>query len=151
MNTDACNFEDINIHHITECLSLSSIASFEDWYCLFRTWSCTCARMIWIFNENFGSASVKESVLSFSTITVRVLFALFCDAAQSTSSVESDFHVWFHPDFLMQWKLAHQEFFRCIERPISSLVLTLMWLFLHLIHFVFFSTSLQNTLLNWNG
>ena len=31
------NVEDINIHHITECLSLSFVASFEDWFCLFRT------------------------------------------------------------------------------------------------------------------
>ena len=41
MNTDACNVEDINIHHITECLSLSFVASFEDWFCFFRTWSFT--------------------------------------------------------------------------------------------------------------
>ena len=41
MNTDACNVEDINIHHIEECLSLSFVASFEDWFCLFRTLSFT--------------------------------------------------------------------------------------------------------------
>ena len=47
MNTDASNVEDINILHITECLSLSFVASFEDWFRLFHTWS-PCARMIWI-------------------------------------------------------------------------------------------------------
>ena len=31
MNTDASNVEDINIHHITECVVLSCVASFEDW------------------------------------------------------------------------------------------------------------------------
>ena len=37
MNTDASNVEDINIPHINECLSLSCIASFEDWSNIFRT------------------------------------------------------------------------------------------------------------------
>ena len=37
MNTDACNVEDINIPHVKECLSLSGVASFEDWSNIFRT------------------------------------------------------------------------------------------------------------------
>ena len=37
MNTDASNVEDINIPDITECSSLSSVASIEDWFCLLRT------------------------------------------------------------------------------------------------------------------
>ena len=37
LNTDARNVEDINIPHITECLSLSFVASFEHWFCLFCT------------------------------------------------------------------------------------------------------------------
>ena len=37
MNIDARNVEDINILHITECLTLSFVASFEDCFCLFRT------------------------------------------------------------------------------------------------------------------
>ena len=44
VNTDASNVEDINIPHITECSSLSSIASFEHWFCLFRTWSFTLCK-----------------------------------------------------------------------------------------------------------
>ena len=31
MNTDACNVEDTNIHHVKECLLLSCVASFEEW------------------------------------------------------------------------------------------------------------------------
>ena len=45
---------------------------------------------------------------------------------------EIDFHVWFSPGFLMQCKVARQESFRCVARPNSSLVLSLLWLFLHL-------------------
>ena len=31
MKTAACNVEDMNIPQIEECLSMSCIASFEDW------------------------------------------------------------------------------------------------------------------------
>ena len=48
MNRDTCNVEDTNIHHITECLSLFSVASFEDWPCIFDLLSFVLARMIWI-------------------------------------------------------------------------------------------------------
>ena len=58
MNTDACNVEDINILHITECLSLSFVASFEDWYCLFRTWSFTLYKNDQDSNDISDSASV---------------------------------------------------------------------------------------------
>ena len=44
MNTDAFNVEDINIHHITECFSLSSVTFIEDRFCLFRTWSFTLSK-----------------------------------------------------------------------------------------------------------
>ena len=37
MNTDDYNVEDMNIHHITECFSLSSVTFIEDRLCLFRT------------------------------------------------------------------------------------------------------------------
>ena len=37
MKTDACNVEDINVHQIKECLSMSCVASFEDWSNIFRT------------------------------------------------------------------------------------------------------------------
>ena len=37
LSSDATNVEDINILHIKESLSLSFVASFEDWFCLFRT------------------------------------------------------------------------------------------------------------------
>ena len=37
MNTDDSNVEDMNILHITECFSLSSLTFIEDRFCLFRT------------------------------------------------------------------------------------------------------------------
>ena len=75
-----CNVEDINIHHITECLSLSFVASFEDWYCLFRTWSFTLCKNDLDFNDISDSASVWESILSFSTMNMSV-----CCAVQQVS------------------------------------------------------------------
>ena len=48
MNTDACNVEDVNILHITECLSLSFVASFEDFFVSFALDHSPCAKMIWI-------------------------------------------------------------------------------------------------------
>ena len=50
----------------------------------------------------------------------RMRVALFFDAAQFASSEVFDFHVWFSQGFLMQWKLARQESFRCIARLNSS-------------------------------
>ena len=58
-NTDACNVEYINFPHITERLSLSFVASFEDWFSAsFALDHSPCARMIWIFNDTSDSASV---------------------------------------------------------------------------------------------
>ena len=76
MNTDACNVEDINIHHITECLSLSFVASFEDWYYLFRTWSFTLCKNDLDFNDISDSAPAKESILSFSLMNLSVCCAV---------------------------------------------------------------------------
>ena len=36
---------------------------------------------------------------------------LFCDAAQFADAKGIGFHVWFSPNFLMQWKIARQESF----------------------------------------
>ena len=58
MNTDASNVEDVNILHITECLSLSFVASFEDWFCLFRTRSFTLCKYDLDFNDMSDSATV---------------------------------------------------------------------------------------------
>ena len=44
MDTDVSNVEDIHISHITECLSLSFVASFEDWFIIFRTRSVTLCK-----------------------------------------------------------------------------------------------------------
>ena len=41
MSTDASNVEDINIHQIIERLSMSCIASFEEWSCILRNRSFT--------------------------------------------------------------------------------------------------------------
>ena len=58
MNTDARNVEDMNIPYITERLSLSVVASFEDCFCLFRTWSFTLRKNDLDPNDNSDSASV---------------------------------------------------------------------------------------------
>ena len=42
--------------------------------------------------------------------------ALFFDAAQFASSEEIDFHIWFSPGFLMLWRQARQDSFRCLAR-----------------------------------
>ena len=65
MNTDDCNVEDINTPHITECLSLPFVASFEDCFCLFRTWSSPCARMIWILTTFLILLRCKNSFYRF--------------------------------------------------------------------------------------
>ena len=57
MNTDACNVENINLPHITECSSLSSIASFAHCVCLFRTWSFTLHKNDLDPNDNSDSVS----------------------------------------------------------------------------------------------
>ena len=51
----------------------------------------------------------------------------------------------------MQSKQTRSDPSRCIARPNSSSVSTLLWLFLHLKLFVFFSTSRQDYWWNWNG
>ena len=65
MDTDACNVEDINIHHITECLSLSFVACIEDCFCLFRTWSFTLCKNDVDLNDK------SDSVSSFQWRNVR--------------------------------------------------------------------------------
>ena len=189
MNTDSCNVEDMNIPHITECSSLSSVASIEDCFCLFRTWSFTLFKNDLDPNDNSDSvssssttnwcarceqttglsvlSSINSSIHQISTLektkfyqrsilsslmSVRIQrVSLFYRTSQLAYSEDFDFRVWSSPGFLMQWKIALMEPFHCFARSNSSLVLTLLWLFLHLILFVFFSTSLQNTLQNWNG
>ena len=60
MNTDASNVEDINIPHIQECLSLSCVASFEDWSNIFRTRSFTLCKNDRDFNERSDSVAVYD-------------------------------------------------------------------------------------------
>ena len=57
MNTDACSVEDMNIPHITECSSLSSVASTEDCFCHFCTWSFTLFKNDLDPNDNSDSDS----------------------------------------------------------------------------------------------
>ena len=44
----------------------------------------------------------------------------FLAAGQSTSSEVFDFHIWFSPGFVMQWRQARQDSLRYIARPNSS-------------------------------
>ena len=94
MNTDACNVEYINIHHNTECLSLSFVASFEDWFCLFRTWSFTLCKNDLDPNDNSDSASVWEFILLFSTMNLSVCCAFTTGLPILSSINSSDFHSW---------------------------------------------------------
>ena len=73
MNADAGNVEDIDIHHIKERLLLSCVASFEDWFCLFRTRSFTLCKNDLDFNDISDSATVSESISSSSTINLSVV------------------------------------------------------------------------------
>ena len=72
MNTDACDVEDINILHIKECLLLSCVASFEDWSNIFRTRSFTLCKNDLDFHDMSDSATVLESISSFSTMNLSV-------------------------------------------------------------------------------
>ena len=188
MNTDACNVEDISIHHVTECLSLSFVASFEDWSCLFRTWSFTLCKKWSGFERHFWFCfGVRIHLIVFNNESVRVLrdyikspcsffhqcirfpllrrpnfinipfwvawwVSVYKGSHRSVMLLSSraqrklTFMFWFSRGFPMQWKVAHQESFRCIARPNSSSASILLWLFLHLDIFAFFSTSLQNNL-----
>ena len=58
MNTDARNVEDINIHQIRERLSMSCIASFEEWSNIFRNRSFTLFKNGLDPKDNSDSASV---------------------------------------------------------------------------------------------
>ena len=62
MDTDASNVEDMNIHQNKECLSMSCIASFEEWSNIFRTRSFTLCKNDRDFRESFVSAAVSESI-----------------------------------------------------------------------------------------
>ena len=72
MNTDASNVEDINIHHIQECLLLSCIVSFEDWSNIFRTRSFTLCKNVRDFNERSDSVTVLECISSSSMTNLSV-------------------------------------------------------------------------------
>ena len=57
MNTDACNVEEINIHHITECLSMNLLHLLRIVFAFFALDHSPCARMIFGPNDNTDSAS----------------------------------------------------------------------------------------------
>ena len=75
MSTDASNVEDINIPHIKECLLLSCVAFFEDWFCIFRTRSFTLCKNDLDFKDLSDSAMVLESISSSSMINLSVCSA----------------------------------------------------------------------------
>ena len=67
MNTDASNVEDLNIFQIIERLSMSCIASFEEWSNIFRNRSFTLCKNVRDFSERFDSVAVSESISSSMT------------------------------------------------------------------------------------
>ena len=67
MNTDASNVEDINIPQIIERLSMSCIASFEEWFNIFRNRSFTLFKNDRDLRERFDSVTVSESISSSMT------------------------------------------------------------------------------------
>ena len=68
MNTDASNVEVINIHQIIERLSMSCVASFEEWSCIFRTRPFTLCKNDLDSDDRSDSVTVLESISSSSTI-----------------------------------------------------------------------------------
>ena len=92
MKIDACNVDDINIHHIKECLLLSCVASFEDWSCIFRTRSFTLCKNDLDFYDRSDSAAVSDSILSSSTTNLSVCCANKTSRSVLTSINSSDFH-----------------------------------------------------------
>ena len=72
MDTDVCNVEDSNTHHIKECLLLSCVASFEEWSNIFRTRSFTLCKNDLDNNDMSDSATVSESISSSSTTNLSV-------------------------------------------------------------------------------
>ena len=86
MNTDASNVEDINIHQIKERLSMSCIASFEEWSNIFRNRSFTLFKNDRDHRERFDSVAVSESILSSMTnLSSKDLSVL-------ALNISSDFH-----------------------------------------------------------
>ena len=71
MKKDASNVEDMNIPQITECLSLSCIASFKDWSSIFRTRSLTLCKMD--FNDKSDSVTVLVHKIVINNRSFRVL------------------------------------------------------------------------------
>ena len=67
MNTDASSVEDINIHQIIERLSMSCIASLDEWSNIFRNRSFTLFKNDCDLRERFDSVTVSESISSSMT------------------------------------------------------------------------------------
>ena len=67
MNTDASNVDDIIIHQIKERLSMSCIASFEEWSNIFSNRSFTLFKNDRDLRERLDSVAVSESILSSMT------------------------------------------------------------------------------------
>ena len=59
MKADACNVENMNIHHIKECFSPFSVTLIENRFCLVRTWSYT------LLKNDPDSTDNSDSVSSF--------------------------------------------------------------------------------------
>ena len=70
---------------------------------------------------------------------------------QPSSEVLSDFQIWFSRAFRCNRGKHLRIPYAASRDQIHHSSLILLWLFLHLHLLVFFSTSLQNTLQNWNG
>ena len=106
MNTDASNVDFINIPQIIERLSMSCIASFEEWSNIFLTWSFTLCKNGLDFNEKSDSVTVLESISSSSTINLSVCCVnkpdgcAFTSLSVLTSSTSSDFALLRRPFFV---------------------------------------------------
>ena len=167
MNTVASTVEDINTSQIIERLSMSCIASFEEWSNIFRNhrdfWRkvrlCDGVRVHIIIDDKlviYGSPrSCSQHFTRFPLLrrplVVNVPFWVVWWACAHHKSPCSWLllikraqkyvltQMWFSPGFPMQSKQARSDPSRCIARPNSSSALILLWLFLHLHLLVFFS------------
>ena len=94
-NRDACNVEVTNIHHITECLSLSFVHLMKVGTASFALdRSFTLCKNDLDLNGISDSASVSEFILSFSTMNLSVCCATYTGLHVLTSINSSDFHSW---------------------------------------------------------
>ena len=81
MNTDASNVEDINNHQIKERLSMSCIASFEDWSNIFRNRSFTLCKNLFCVLFDITSRHLVELKMADVEHTQKMIRFITCEVS----------------------------------------------------------------------